>query len=1064
MAVVLSNVVGGVLNSAYVTPTYNELAIELTVSGDPNLRAGQRFLKWPVIQLATEVSASATTATLVSNLTRTILAGERIRFWPDKVVTISSNCPAGTNVLNIVAPGVIIPNGNKAFQNEDILWVTSDVLANATSVPCTPTPCSWPSGQGITLFNGVRVVLSAGVSRGVTTLPVVGSHEAISSGTRAIVSNVSFKKTADTEWRMSQPLWRNYNANLGREALYCRPYYLEHNTAYTIRAVVDCDDEAEQVVTATGTTWNDNLVAPETLTPTHYIDYVLGNDTTGDGSSGAPWKTPRKAIQSAPSNAIVRLKGGTGQVYPEPHVTRTLPIAFVGEYPPVAWNLTTKEWEPANTANWATIIAAKEDGTPAQYAPNAGWIQENHGVSSNRAVWKLTGTGITEIRQAFFATNADNGTIFKRQFHWNRGSSLVNTLDKWADYMYTNDFQRYGVWCDGAGTLYIRMQVGVGQSDNPNDYYWRLSGGAGTGTGNAFGYGLNLNGPNMRVSQLVLGPVNDNLYIDGSCSDVIVDRNLFAGGQRAIALASLNKNTYSQRVTIQENLVWEKGLWSEDQVNDPTMAWAAVKQTIGSFNQAVTFTGQVQGKQVVVRNNTIIGKFDVVSGSANELNESSLTSNERYSAYCLTVSYNKAKNMMDDLVDIGDIEINIVVNDNILQKGLTGLSTVGHQMGPAYYHRNIVVTSVAGQATQANGTAFQLNNSYANKTGSLSGTSGGLSTDVYQTGGRVHYNHNTVLSIGRGSLEDGNGATANGIPKMHLLNNVWRTVQDIARADRSEEQWFEDFNDLTTAGATSGDNIEMNFLNSTLYSRAFRLLADIIRIGTPGGTTKPGYRQATGSGEHTNIRNGSTVGFDDEIQDTEFVSLINFDLTPKPGSFLIGTGVPIPNLSDIPYVEGVSGVLKPYHFLNGSLPTRGAVETLGEVGTEPDPDPTPPPKPTNPDFDVEDRNTLDFNIDAISGVTGYSFEFSTVGPSSGFVEIGTETGDEAEPDITIDNLTPGATYWGRVRAYTGTSESPVYGPYSNVTSVTMPLAGATVQRATFKCATRARATFKCATR
>ncbi len=54
-------------------------------------------------------------------------------------------------------------------------------------------------------------------------------------------------------------------------------------------------------------------------TPTFYVDYANGNDTTGTGASGAPWKTLGKFLSSAANGDACRLRGGdvAGQHYYE---------------------------------------------------------------------------------------------------------------------------------------------------------------------------------------------------------------------------------------------------------------------------------------------------------------------------------------------------------------------------------------------------------------------------------------------------------------------------------------------------------------------------------------------------------------------------------------------------------------------------------------------------------------------------------------------------------------------------------------------------------------------------
>lgn len=47
----------------------------------------------------------------------------------------------------------------------------------------------------------------------------------------------------------------------------------------------------------------------------HYVDYLNGNDTTGDGTFGTPWKTIEKARDTVAGNAIINLRYAGGTVY-----------------------------------------------------------------------------------------------------------------------------------------------------------------------------------------------------------------------------------------------------------------------------------------------------------------------------------------------------------------------------------------------------------------------------------------------------------------------------------------------------------------------------------------------------------------------------------------------------------------------------------------------------------------------------------------------------------------------------------------------------------------------------
>ena len=88
----------------------------------------------------------------------------------------------------------------------------------------------------------------------------------------------------------------------------------------------------------------------------YYVNYATGNDTTGTGAIGAPWKSIAQAMATVPNHSIVNLRGGN---YPE----RVDPLAA---WSGTAGGVKTLRSYPSETAVLQRYIRCDE-GQPFQY-------------------------------------------------------------------------------------------------------------------------------------------------------------------------------------------------------------------------------------------------------------------------------------------------------------------------------------------------------------------------------------------------------------------------------------------------------------------------------------------------------------------------------------------------------------------------------------------------------------------------------------------------------------------------------------------------------------------------
>lgn len=1048
MALVLTDVSAGALDSARVTPTFFNLGVEIRLTSDTN--AGGRFNFFPIISLASAAALGATSLSLASPLTRTVKAGERLRFWDGTddglAVVVASDALLGATTISVVALSAGLVVGSKCFLNEPYVWVTASASGGATSLSVSPLPCSLPDNQGITFWNGVRVILNGAHAKGATTLTVDAISGAVPSATRAFVTNIQFKKAADSEWRFAMPFWRTastYNG-IDRRALYASCCMLEPDTSYHLRGAMDDGDEAEQVWTATKST----RALPAdvaTFTATHYIRTDGSDSNTGTANNaGGAWKTLEKAITHMNANAgTYRVQFGIGRFVAAKTALTRADVWFKGTNIPLSFDATTGWSEHATPANWTVIVGGKADGTEAVFGTSAGWVLENQGAANDRPVYKLA-TGINDVRHAQWTTALDNSLTPKKSAHWLRTSNATNsaaTLDQWADLMYTkgnsgasvrtNSAYRHGHWSDGAGNVYIRMHPGAGQSDNPNDYAWYMSGES--ETANAYGFGLATNAATTRITGLVFRCLDMGVQVQSAATDAVVESCIFQGGQKGIATlgsAPTGSGHYFWRCLFED-----KGLFSTDQTNDPTTPWWFIKSSgsqgggYGLQNQAVSITGEHMHQQMTVRQCSMRGRFDLFSGSSTETETQ--TGVERYVGSNCDFIDNRVQDSVDDVCDGGDFTINFRVYGNEAYRTLTGGSTVGVRAGPHYYAYNTIkACSTEGHAPDALGDPMDSSSCYFMKQG-----------DTLHTGippGMVWYLHNTArisdLAPGGKGFAEANGSNAASIVRTRAFNSVGRSNGKVLDMVRHVEQWLAGHCDFSTTSTNSSNTANFSFL--TPDDTAFVTADEMARVGAFGGVTKPGFYQALGS-EQVNVRNGVQAGFADEIADSVWVSVVGRDFTPAAGGPLAAAGVPLPNWSDIPYPG--TGTFERWMF--SALPNIGAVSA---VGAGEDPDPSAPAKPSNIDLDANSTTEIDFDIDAVSGADGYVFWISTTGVgdpttnAAGWTQAGTETGDEAEPDLTISGLTPGATYYGIAAAWADTADGPLFGPYSDVASITMP--------------------------
>jgi hypothetical protein len=714
------------------------------------------------------------------------------------------------------------------------------VPPTVTPAPSTPTPEPPKSGSGPN-------AIAPGAMNLTSTFNSIGI-ELLFSGddNKNAAAALSFKKAGESSWREGLPLWGTYDSNAPGRAFYGSALLLDPGTTYDIRVSLSDPDGVSGSFTVNGkiTTRAEDIPAPSTLKPTHYVS-VNGSDSNSGTSTSSAWKTLEKAFTSAPSGAVVQVGPGS---YAPPKSARTSPITLVAQYTAVDDN------QSVINAGKHSVIEPQSISTP-----NSGtWQQvtlKGPATGKSYKVWKWTNSPAATSTLMAYAPSRD--AVPQRVAYWSQksggpgGNWTLKTPEGWAEVLYENDSYNYGFTSFGRD-IYARIPG----DRNPNEFFVTI----GDFTKDSV---VIFNTSNVRLTGFELRAVR--VTMRPTANNGVVDRNLFVLGHMYYqADPQTSPSTYPTNHVVQYNRFVSTGVWSLD-ANNPAIPRLFIKNTIripghstgwnrvGELHEESFIRGRGGARQLVVRYNAASGYFDGVGAYSASSNY------DRYPKSDYDIHDNYIYGTADDVFEPDDHGINWRIWNNRIEYAPVVLSTGPGRFGPFYLFRN-EVWRLGAAGVGAN------NSGNTGISGAGFKFSGGSDPQA-----RVFVIHNTFWT----DVPDANGGAqfaggGSNQESFYLRNNIFRMTR-YAWEGKLEQpsRWDEDFNHFATTDTSRA-------LNRYL--------------------TVSSYRQSTGQGANTN----TTGGFHEAVR---FVDPANGNLNLPSDSPLVDRGTPIPNISDRPGVD-----------------------------------------------------------------------------------------------------------------------------------------------------------------
>lgn len=547
-------------------------------------------------------------------------------------------------------------------------------------------------------------------------------------------------------WADKQP-----NANTGGSSVFGMATNLVEGTSYDVSVILSDGTNTREVVALVQTTRTlpslpAALLAQAAANKTgaggdNTTRYVRedGNDTnTGlDDTSGAAWRTIGKAFGSAPSGSITVVDAGAGgRFYPRVTTARTLgPLTIVSKLPAAddiardsggpqdpnpGAHAMLGEWKVQPTTGPAgatpgTMCAtapASETDTRFQGPNGSKWTLYTHSSLGYTCwVWDAPGTPVGSPQWVSWSTtkNGDREKIgvYAQQL------SVVDTADRACELLNTIRDGAFGavyltISANSAenSKLYLKLPPHAGTDDPNNLYIWAGAGLAGDSKGL-----IESTNPDIRISGLDFKDSIHGIWLGVGADNWIIDHCAFSNHwvgvmPRGTQNAGVN-STYPNNLLVWRTRTVVKNLWSEDQVNRPSYAWAYIKALVGKQGQAgqiwKPFDGSTNyanrrlagnceqnacwGKGGATNfsflENLVDGVFNGVSGDH--------TGFDQYAMYGLEVYGNLFKHLADDMFEPEKSVSNWDIHDNDGEDVITMVSTASHEHGPMLIYRNTVV-------------------------------------------------------------------------------------------------------------------------------------------------------------------------------------------------------------------------------------------------------------------------------------------------------------------------------------------------------------------------------------
>jgi hypothetical protein len=713
--------------------------------------------------------------------------------------------------------------------------------------------------------------------------------------TEAVANTVT---AATVEYRASPggstlttlPLWLARPVT-GSPGAYGKVLLLTDNTAYDVRITMT-DGSATLQKAGTITTRHDNLTPAGSISFDYYLDAVNGNDTTGTGAIGAPWKTIAKAVSTAANDSDIRMapgwynrySGGTDGI-----ITKTL--RFYGQNPAVTSSGGTRT---ATTASGHAIIYGGAMTGPSgatethlKGTPGSAWTVYDAPNGIYRLDATVHGIGL-KFTQMLVSSTALGSPI--RVPEWKRATDTALLAD-WITLMTTNLNQmHFGFWKDASGNVYVKLPV-TAPSSNPNNCYVSIS------SGNLDGFGLRFSGPNCRVSGIAGQGMDALVQFEAGATFGHVDHCLHYSGRYAVRIKGTTPGTYGSDHVIEDNLFLDTMLWrTTGAAHDNVIDWAMIKNNVtkangtlaspnrmGETSESTAISMPGGAKRVVIRNNTIRGWFNGIA--------SNNSGYDRYANYGGDWHDNLIEEIGDDPFEPEQATSNLAIWNNRTNHSVTIISLGPVWYGPVYFFRNAcwqaglhgIPTSPAGGPGGGKGLKYT-----------------GPSMGATMAPSRWYCINNTfwvdtIHGTGTGTRLMASAGGGLNLTSPYLRNNIFRSSARVWEWKSEVSKLDEDYNLFVTGGEGTSPAVEL-FL---LYG------GTEVRTADDWDRAVSGYRAlyTTTSGRsnaYSNKLNGVTIATDDvDVVDVDILTdPENGDLTLAAGTnYARDAGVTIPNIS-----------------------------------------------------------------------------------------------------------------------------------------------------------------------
>lgn len=601
---------------------------------------------------------------------------------------------------------------------------------------------------------------------------------------------------------------------------------------------------------------------------------MTGNDSTGDGSSGSPWRTITKGFQEATTYLIVE-----PGYYVTPTVNLPAGVTVVGRNAPVSYDSSTRIVSPANSGSRSVIFGAMIGKTGASET----WLT---GVAlwdvydATDATYVLTaaehglGANADSVRQLGYAATAAD--LPKRIPYWKQDAAQLASASSWSDFVASSDnlLQKYGFWQASNGDVYLRMPPWE-TSTNPDDWYITL--------GNQIA--LTPAGNDCTISGLELRCMDRGVNLTTQARTTVTDC-LFANNLSDLFLKPTAGPTYAVDTVVRRCYGYDANLWnSVDRDTKPPISWYFIKDNIrvtvsSSLDTGTAGNGRYEGTNAVGTASqtqfiyaegyrrlsavecTVDGKFNVISCFTGSWDRYASSSTDIFDGYFIRIC--------DDIFEPEAYGRNHRYWRNHGEEMFVILSMADVYGGPIYVCRN----------------RFKNHGSQGmNESGNGSGEAANFVAYAFKYGGAapasfirptLFWAQNTLHSTGTlaAGPDAGGGGDSTGYPFIRSWNNLERFTNRVA--DVTSDQYVaHDYTVSATSHASDG----------------FR------RNGTTYTTNVSAWRTAMGMGTNSQLLNAADVAFSAEAT---VDALVNADLTLVSGTnHAVNAGVILGNVADV---------------------------------------------------------------------------------------------------------------------------------------------------------------------